>query len=177
MIKITPLTRGQQELIIKYLPWSENIAKKYANYGKLKGLNMAELKSSAYVGLIIAAQKYNPESGKFMTYAYQYVKGQILRDINKVQVYEDIDDWTNVLHVCEDEDNYDSRDTLEVAIQNLTPREKKVICLTYGLSGEPLDTQSIARVMHLSKKMVFDIRKHAMKKMKKNVFNNCINNI
>lgn len=173
MIKITPLTRGQQELIIKYLPWAENISKKYANYGKLKGLNIAELKSSAYVGLIVAAQKYNPERGKFMTFAFQYVKGQILRDINNVQVFENLDDSLNVVSEEQVTNNDEMWETLKNGIDTvLSQRERKIINLAHGINAEPLTFTEIARLMHLSKDKVMHIHKSSFNKLKKYARNN-----
>lgn len=166
MTKLKTLSREQQDLIIKNLDWAENIAKKYTLIAKNKGMSKDEVLSSAFFGLCEAAGKYNFEKGKFTTFSYTYVVGQILRDINKVRGYENLDDCENVLYNTDVEDSDERYVKVQNALEALSPREKKVVCWKFGMSEEPLDMLTIAKVMHLSPKKVKDIYKSAVKKMK-----------
>ena len=47
-----------------------------------------EMLSYAYEGLLIAIKRYNPEKGKFSTYAYQYIRGYILKFFAKESLLE-----------------------------------------------------------------------------------------
>ena len=75
MIKKTPLTKTQQELIIKNLDWAENIAKKYTSIARQRGLSKEDVLSSGRWGLCMGAANYNSAKGKFTTYCYNYVRG------------------------------------------------------------------------------------------------------
>lgn len=165
MTKLKTLTEIQQELIIKHLAWAENIAKKYTPIARQRGLSKEDVLSSGRWGLCMGAANYNSAKGKFTTYCYNYVRGAILRDINNMKDYECIEDWSNVPEVTDEQDT-DEWKILEVAIEKLSPREKRVVCSMYGLSGEQQDIMTMAKSMHLSKSKVLDIKKQSLKKLK-----------
>lgn len=52
------------------------LANKYKNYGDIEDLRQAGFK-----GLIQAYQKYDPNKGKFSSYAYYYILGEIKNEI------------------------------------------------------------------------------------------------
>lgn len=158
---------------------AENMAKKYLRIGKAKGISLGELKSSAYLALCEAAQKFTEaKQVKFSTFAYNFIKGQLLHDINSTQPHEELDD-----NIVEDvNDNYiDLEEKWEIvsrAIDTvLTQRERKVIRWKHGIDSEPLTFSEIARLMHLSKDKVMSIHKVAYGKLRKYVNNNKFNNI
>lgn len=157
---------------------ADNMAKKYLRIAKAKGITLDELKSSARYALCEAAQKFDETKGvKFQTYIYPYIKGQILRDINNIQVFENLDDCLNVVADEQVTNNDEMWETLKNGIDTLTQRERKVIRWKHGIDSEPLTFTEIARKMHLSKDKVMSIHKVAYGKLRKYVNNNKFNKI
>jgi RNA polymerase sigma factor (sigma-70 family) len=78
------MTSVQQQLVLQYVPLANKLA-----YQKKRTLpnfiDIEELKSAAYLGLVEAASRYNPDFGvAFSTFAYPRVFGAIydyLRDL------------------------------------------------------------------------------------------------
>ncbi|RZK82080.1 MAG: RNA polymerase sigma factor RpoD/SigA [Pedobacter sp.] len=57
---------------------------------------------------------------------------------------------------------------IDKLLHNLTPREKRIIILSFGLYGQqPLDYEDIAREINLSRERTRQIRTEAIKKMRK----------
>lgn len=161
------------------MTFAENIARKYFKLGNSRGMSYDEMKSGAYFGLTEAAQKFDEtKQVKFQTFAYNFIKGQLLHDINSTQPHEELDD-----NIVEDvNDNYvDLEEKWEIVSRTidtvLTQRERKVIRWKHGIDSEPLTFTEIARKMHLSKDKVISIHKIAYGKLRKYVNNNKFNNI
>lgn len=69
-----PLTVTQRALALQYRPFAVKIAKEYG-----AGQDLLELISEAYIGLCIAASRFDPERGlKFPTYAVFWIRAMIL---------------------------------------------------------------------------------------------------
>lgn len=172
------LNSNQKKLIINNMTFAENIARKYYKLGNSRGMSYDEMKSSAYFGLTEAAQKFDEtKQVKFQTFAYNFIKGQILRDIN-IQVFENLQDCLNVVAEQQDINDDEMREIVRQAIDTvLTKRERKVIRWTYGIDCEPMTFTEISRQLHLSKDNVIRIHKSAFDKLKKYVNNNKFNKI
>lgn len=74
---VTMLTEYKKQLVVKYMKMAEGIA-----FKKKKGLpnrvDIEDLKSAAYFGLVDAAEKFNENKGNFQTYAYYRINGMII---------------------------------------------------------------------------------------------------
>lgn len=75
------------ELILEYLSFAENIAKK--QYRKVfKYFSLDELISCAYYGLTRAARNYN-NKGEFVNYAGVYIKGELRNYMCRSSLFSD----------------------------------------------------------------------------------------
>lgn len=119
------------------------------------------------VGLWEAAEAFNPEKGEFTNYAYSYVKGQILNEMNrnnrfaersihqKEEYWETVEE-TNAAHPLE----------LELLLsycQGLTEKETKWVVYT---CIEFLSVREIAKMENVSLSAVKQWRNGAKKKLK-----------
>lgn len=66
-----------EEIIKEQLPLMKHIAKKFYNTTE------EDLLQSGTIGLLKAIKKYKKESGKFSTYAYEYIFGEMYDYVNK----------------------------------------------------------------------------------------------
>jgi RNA polymerase sigma factor (sigma-70 family) len=65
---------NRNELVVSHMWLAESLAKKYPY------LNHEDAKQNGYMGLLVAADRYDEERGlAFSTYAYSYVKKYILK--------------------------------------------------------------------------------------------------
>jgi RNA polymerase sigma-B factor len=64
------------ELVAEFLPVARSMASRYRN----RGIDLADLEQVALLGLVKAAQRFDPEAGHdFMSYAVPTVRGEIRR--------------------------------------------------------------------------------------------------
>ena len=74
----------REQLVIEYLPQVKIIARKVA-YNLPRYVDLQELESAGVMGLLDAAQKFNPQRGvKFRTYAEHRIRGAILDSLRKI---------------------------------------------------------------------------------------------
>lgn len=160
----------REQLIIgnaRLVPW---IAYKYSI---TTGIDISELESFGYEGLIECVDKFDLSLGnKFSTYAVPYIRGYILRGINEIQslnnkmnesleelneksLDEDFDSNLE-LSTTFDLDKVESKEvnnSLKGAINKLlptlTPKMAAVLELRYGLNGkEPSTYEQIAQIFN-----------------------------
>lgn len=172
-------------LIERNLRLVAHIAKKYSSNDR----EMEDYISIGIIGLIKAIDSFNVEKGiRLATYASRCIENELLmvlrsskKQSKEVYLYESIgaDSEGNSITLvdiieCEDKDvvaemELDEnikklRTYLETA---LSPREKKIICMRYGLFGEKEVTQrEIAHILGISRSYVSRIEKKALKKLK-----------
>lgn len=180
---------GDQEardaLICHNLRLVAHIVKKY--YGSAK--NQEDLISIGTIGLIKAIDTFNSKNGaRFATYAGKCLQNEILMHFRtgkktacEVSVNETIDtdkDGNPLTYLdvicCEDTiaDDLDlhmrSAAAKRMIAYGLEAREKKILILRYGLSGEPPCTQrEISKKLGISRSYVSRIEKSALEKIRK----------
>lgn len=67
-------------LVTSHLELTHAVASKYANNGSSVGISGEQLQGVAAVGLIAAAERYNPSAGPFASWAYETMIGDIKRE-------------------------------------------------------------------------------------------------
>ena len=67
-----------ENLIAEYRPLVRRIAKRYEWQGHAAGHELEDLIDEGMIGLIGAADRFDPARGKFSTYAYPRIEGCIL---------------------------------------------------------------------------------------------------
>lgn len=172
-------------LIERNLRLVAHIAKKYSSNDR----EMEDYISIGIIGLIKAIDSFNIEKGiRLATYASRCIENELLmvlrsskKQSKEVYLYEAIgsDPEGNAITLvdiieCEDKDVVEEmeldenikklRNYLETS---LSQREKKIICMRYGLFGEKEVTQrEIAHMLGISRSYVSRIEKKALKKLK-----------
>ena len=184
-----PMTRedARKQLIEHNLRLVVYIAKKFDN----TGVGVEDLISIGTIGLIKAINTFAPDKKiKLATYASRCIENEILmhlRRSNKTKMEVSIDeplnvDWdgnelllSDILGTDEDviyrdiEDEVD-RTMLRRALSVLTPRERLIIELRFGLtseSGEELTQKEVADMLGISQSYISRLEKKIIKRLKR----------
>ena len=168
------------------------IAKKFDN----TGVGVEDLISIGTIGLIKGINTFNPEKKiKLTTYASRCIENEILmylRRNNKVKLEVSIDeplnvDWdgnelllSDILGTDEDIIYRDMENEAEImllrtAVNTLTPREKEIICLRYGIGrkdGREMTQKEVADLLGISQSYISRLEKKIMVRLKKSIQNN-----
>ena len=175
---------AREKLIVHNLRLVAHIVKKY--YASYK--NQEDLVSIGTVGLIKAIDSFDISNGaKFATYASKCLQNEILmyfraqkKTSGEVSLSETIDtdkDGNPLTYIdiisCDDtiaEDiDLKIRSTQAVQIINskLSPRERQIIILRYGLNNRrPVTQREIATALNISRSYVSRIEKSALDKIR-----------
>ena len=165
------------------------IAKKFDN----TGVGVEDLISIGTIGLIKAINTFDPAKKiKLATYASRCIENEILmylRRNNKTRMEVSIDeplnvDWdgnelllSDILGTDEDVIYKDletevERNLLNSAISRLSPRERKIVELRFGLSdeeGEEMTQKEVADLLGISQSYISRLEKKIMKRLKKEI--------
>lgn len=180
-------TQAKGTLIEHNLRLVVYIAKKFDN----TGVGVEDLISIGTIGLIKAINTFVPDKKiKLATYASRCIENEILmylRRTNKTKLEVSIDeplnvDWdgnelllSDILGTDEDviyrdiEDEVD-RKMLRRALSVLTPRERLIIELRFGLtseSGEELTQKEVADMLGISQSYISRLEKKIIKRLKR----------
>jgi len=163
------------------------IAKKFEN----TKVGLEDLVSIGTIGLIKAINTFNPEKNiKLATYASRCIENEILMYLRKnhntkteVSIDEPLNvDWdgnellfSDVLGTDDDvtsrrmEENTDKQ-LLSIAIHKLSPREKKIMQMRFGLSNTDEKTQKeVADELGISQSYISRLEKRIISKLKKEI--------
>lgn len=186
-------TEGEKEarsLLIEHnLRLVVYIAKKFDN----TCVGVEDLISIGTIGLIKAINTFNPDKNiKLATYASRCIENEILmylRRNNKTRMEVSIDeplnvDWdgnelllSDILGTDEDIIYRDLEDETEKsllkhAISRLSPRERKIVELRYGLKdvdGNEMTQKEVADLLGISQSYISRLEKKIMKRLKKEI--------
>ena len=175
--------RARQKLIEHNLRLVAHIAKKY--YAEENDRD--DLVSIGTIGLIKAIDSFKPDKGiKLSSYASRCIENEILmffrgtrKTAQDISLNEpiDTDKDGNTLtlldtiaadsDIIEDIDlRMNVRRLYAVLDHVLTPREKEIIVLRYGLSGQrPLVQREVAKKLHISRSYISRLEKKALQKL------------
>ena len=176
--------KAREMLIEKNLRLVAHIAKKYQNVDE----NMEDLISIGTIGLIKAVSSFDAGKGKLSTYASRCIDNELLmllrtkkKSSREVSLFEPIGtdkegNEINLLDVIEQEqediieqlDMRENTNRLRVLMgQVLTPRERQIIELRYGLrTGEEVTQREVGEQFHMSRSYVSRIEKRALLKVR-----------
>ena len=165
------------------------IAKKFDN----TGVGVEDLISIGTIGLIKAINTFNPDKNiKLATYASRCIENEILmylRRNSKTKLEVSIDeplnvDWdgnelllSDILGTEEDvisrgiEDEVE-KSLLNLAIEKLGEREKKIVCLRFGLNsedGNEMTQKEVADLLGISQSYISRLEKKIIHQLKKEI--------
>lgn len=148
-----------------------------------------DLISIGTIGLIKGVSTYRPDKGvRLATYASRCIENEVLMHFRAARKSSsdislsdsiDTDPDGNALSfldtLADDRDMAESVESMELCSrlrrdmdECLDPREKEILCLRYGLDGNPPLTQrEIAQKQHISRSYVSRLEKKALEKMKR----------
>lgn len=172
-------------LIERNLRLVAHIAKKYQNVDE----DMEELISIGCIGLIKAVDTFDDRKGRLATYACRCIDNELLmllrgkrKTSREVSLFEPIgqDKEGNEIHLMDviEQQQPDLLDNMELAgnikklfslmEERLTPREREVLTMRYGLNGRREATQNeIGAALGISRSYVSRIEKKALQKLKR----------
>ncbi|MCI8282486.1 MAG: RNA polymerase sporulation sigma factor SigE [Lachnospiraceae bacterium] len=181
--------RAKSRLIEHNLRLVVYIAKKFDN----TGIGVEDLISIGTIGLIKAINTFNPQKNiKLATYASRCIENEILmylRRNSKTKLEVSIDeplnvDWdgnelllSDILGTDEDIIYRDietevEKSLLKKAIEKLSPRERTIVELRFGLAGESapeLTQKEVADLLGISQSYISRLEKKIMKRLKKEI--------
>ena len=160
------------------------IARKFEN----TGISIEDLISIGAIGLIKAVNSFNPDKNiKLATYASRCIENEILmvlRKTNRLKLEVSFDeplntDWdgnelllsdilgTDPDLVTRDMDACAEKQMLHTAIHTLSPRERHIVDLRYGLGNEKEHTQKeVADLMGISQSYISRLEKRIIGKLR-----------
>jgi len=180
---------AKSELIEHNLRLVMYIAKRFES----QKLELPDLVSVGSIGLIKAVDSYKVDKNiKLATYASRCIENEILmylrkvnKSINDLSLDDSLvnDDEGNNLTLGEiipdDKQVYDEielqdqKNYLLESIQKLTGREKKIMCMRYGLNGyDELTQKEVADSMNISQSYISRLEKKILNKLKREMNNN-----
>ena len=178
------MTKEQEKLVTANMGYVVTLARQY----KSDILNTNDLVNEGAIGLMKAAEKYDPERGNpFVTFAAPYIRRSIEAAISKVNTDTDVrstdeslpvgsrNNYT-LLNVLEDvnaekadaiveEDSLN--DDLVACVDVLNEREREVVSRYYGLKGWRQTMAEIAEDMGLKRERVRQERDKAVRKLRR----------
>lgn len=175
---------AREILIEKNLRLVAHIAKKYQNVDE----NMEDLISIGTIGLIKAISSFDAGKGKLSTYASRCIDNELLmlfrtkkKSSREVSLFEPIGtdkegNEISLLDVIEQEqediiEQIDLKENthrlMKIMGEVLTPREKQIIELRYGIiTGEEVTQREVGERFHISRSYVSRIEKRALLKLR-----------
>ena len=177
-------TNQRDALITANMGYVVTLARQY----KSELLTTDDLISEGSIGLMKAADKYDPNKGKpFVTFAAPYIRRSIEEAISRVtgeapvmSTDESLPVGSNnnftLLNILEDKDapkaDHDLEqnaltDEMAEAINTLNEREQAVIRRLYGIDSQRMTMAEIGEELELKRERVRQIRDKALRKMRK----------
>ena len=175
--------KAKEILIERNLRLVAHVVKKYQNIDE----DMDDMISIGCIGLIKAIDTFDVNKGRLATYACRCIDNEILmmlrnkkKTSREVSLYEPIgqDKEGNEIHLMDilEQDQRDIVEDLELqgikkklslGMQEcLTEREREIVVLRYGLSGDSEMTQNeIGELLGISRSYVSRIEKKALQKL------------
>ena len=176
--------KARERLILHNLRLVSHIVRKYYSTAK----NQEDLVSIGTLGLVKAVDTFKRDSGaKFATYASKCIQNEILmhfRSQKKLSSEVSLNDVIDVdrdgnlltyLDVVSSDESLEqevsrqilSDKALKIIDKALTPREKRIIVLRFGLNGKRQMTQKgVSEALGISRSYVSRIEKSAIEKVR-----------
>ncbi len=175
------------ELIERNLRLVVYIAKKFEN----TGINVEDLISIGTIGLIKAINTFNTGKNiKLATYASRCIENEILMYLRKnsnrkteISIDEPLNvDWdgnelllsdilgTDNDMIYQEIESEVDKQLLSIAMKRLTPRERNIMELRFGMNSKPSKTQKeVADILGISQSYISRLEKKIIERLKKEI--------
>lgn len=175
------------ELIERNLRLVVYIAKKFEN----TGINVEDLISIGTIGLIKAINTFNTDKNiKLATYASRCIENEILMYLRKnsnrkteISIDEPLNvDWdgnelllsdilgTDNDMIYQEIESEVDKQLLSIAMKRLTPRERNIMELRFGMNSKPSKTQKeVADILGISQSYISRLEKKIIERLKKEI--------
>lgn len=175
---------AREQLIVHNLRLVVYIAKKF----ETPAASLDDLISIGTIGLIKAVATFHPEKNiKLATYASRCIENEILMHLRKVAQYRaeiSIDeplnvDWdgnelllsdllgTDEDAVCRDIENESERQLLREAVMRLSPRERQIMEMRFGLiDGQEKTQKEVAEIIGISQSYISRLEKKIIRQLR-----------
>ncbi len=132
---MTPQER--EKLILDNKGIVHHVEAKYRGLAHANKVNYRDVIQEGYIALCCAAKYFDPEKGKFSTYAFGCVFCRVLRFINKHKKFDQVPAVAaKDKSFTEDEDLKDGILELDDWVARLTTDQRRIIELRFGINGE-----------------------------------------
>ncbi len=180
-------TRARDRLVEHNLRLVVYIAKKFEN----SGVNIEDLISIGTIGLIKGVNTFRPDKNiKLATYASRCIENEILmylRKVNQQRLDISLDeplnvDWdgnelllsdvlgTDGLEINDNIEQEDERRVLKYCMKTLSPRERLIMNMRFGMDGKKEHTQKeVADILGISQSYISRLEKRIILKLKKDI--------
>ena len=178
--------RGARDKLVEHnLRLVVYIAKKFEN----SGVNIEDLISIGTIGLIKAVNTFKPDKNiKLATYASRCIENEILmylRKVNQQRLDISLDEPLNVdwdgnelllsdvlgsdgLEVNDNIEREDERRVLYNCMQSLSPRDRLIMNMRFGMEGKKEHTQKeVADILGISQSYISRLEKRIIKRLRK----------
>lgn len=177
--------RAKDILIERNMRLVAHVAKKYQSADE----DMEDLISIGCIGLIKAVDTFDNRKGRLATYACRCIDNELLmmlrgkrKTSKEVSLFEPIgqDKEGNEIHLVDviEQQQPDILENMELSgnirrlfslmEESLTPREKEILIMRYGLNGKKESTQNeTGAVLGISRSYVSRIEKRALQKLRR----------
>lgn len=178
---------AREPLIVHNLRLVVYIARKFEN----SGVGIEDLISIGTIGLIKAVNTFRPSKNiKLATYASRCIENEILMFLrktnnirNEISLDEPLNvDWdgnelllsdilgTDADVVCQNIENEVDKELLLIALDKLSPREKRIMELRFGVRGAAAKTQKeVANMLGISQSYISRLEKRIIVRLKKEI--------
>jgi len=183
-LQTEPLTRDQERtanrdtLIQANTRYAYTVAQRYA--GKLP---LDDAVSTAYLGLCVAADRFDPARGfRFITYAVWWMRQAIIAEIDKCRDSQrslDLDAPSEDGHTLAETVTYpegqgpaspewdDMPECVRQAVAHLPPRYQEILVRYYGIGRDPQTLQEIGTDLGVSKQRISQMRFGALARLRR----------
>ncbi len=167
---MTPLTEAQQKLVEDNYWMAKHVALNlYQKMCWKAGMTIDERTAEAAAGLVLAAQRYDPQKGKFSSYSYYWAKQRLfrgayerLRQLNSCVLESDLDepmpeemDYRSLRMGGEFNELKNELESVVEVLPTLPPRLHHILCLRYGIKCEQMDTlEEIGKEIGVSRERI-----------------------
>ena len=154
--------RARDELIVHNLRLVVYVAKKFES----SGIALEDLISIGTIGLIKSVNTFSPQKNtKIATYASRCIENEILMYLRNELLPSDVL-GSQADEIDSEIESEDEKRVLRNVIATLTPREKTIIDMRYGLSGgRELTQREVADNLGISQSYISRLEKKILKRL------------